>query len=111
MHAFGDFLDKQLGKSSTSVLEATQVTFTAQGTVRAPIATKSPRPHGPGSTPFKPPGLASQPWVPPRQVGDAPFKVTMKIMHPLAPDPPLANIKEEVSNCQTQMMGVCIGVE
>ncbi|KAF9605210.1 hypothetical protein IFM89_014323 [Coptis chinensis] len=86
-HTFGDFLSKQLGKSSTSVLEATELTFTAGGTVRAPIATKRPRPHGPGSTPFMPAGPSSQPWVPPGQVGDAPFKATKKILPPLAPSP------------------------
>ncbi|KAF9620997.1 hypothetical protein IFM89_015819 [Coptis chinensis] len=53
-HTFGDFLSKQPGKSSTSVLEAPELTFTAGGTVRAPIVTKRPKPHGPGSTPFMP---------------------------------------------------------
>ncbi|KAF9600646.1 hypothetical protein IFM89_011229 [Coptis chinensis] len=86
-HTFGDFLSKQSGKSSTSVLEAAELTFTAGGTVRAPIATKRPRPHGPGSTPFMPTGPASQPWVPPGQVGDAAFKATKKILPPLAPSP------------------------
>ncbi|KAF9610929.1 hypothetical protein IFM89_025739 [Coptis chinensis] len=81
------FLSKQLGKSSTSMLEAAELTFTDGGTVRAPIATKRPRPHGSGSTPFKPAGPASQPWVPPGQVGDATFKATKKILPPLAPDP------------------------
>ncbi|KAF9623659.1 hypothetical protein IFM89_003691 [Coptis chinensis] len=51
-HTFGDFLAKQLAKSSTSVLAAAQVAFTDGGTVRAPIATKRPRP-------FKLPGPAS----------------------------------------------------
>ncbi|KAF9607129.1 hypothetical protein IFM89_032245 [Coptis chinensis] len=86
-HTFGDFLSKQSGKSSTSVLEAAELTFTAGGTVRAPIATKRPRPHGPGLTPFMPAGPTSQPWVPPGQVGDAPFKATKKILLPLAPGP------------------------
>ncbi|KAF9601863.1 hypothetical protein IFM89_023628 [Coptis chinensis] len=57
------------------------------GNRRAPIVTKRPRPHGPGSTPFMPAGPASQPWVPPRRVGDAPFKATKKILPPLAPGP------------------------
>ncbi|KAF9611997.1 hypothetical protein IFM89_037280 [Coptis chinensis] len=86
-HTFGDFLSKQSGKSSTSVLEAAELTFTAGGTVRAPVATKRPRPHGPGSTPFMPAGPTYQPWVPPGQVGDAPFKATKKILPPLAPGP------------------------
>ncbi|KAF9606691.1 hypothetical protein IFM89_027735, partial [Coptis chinensis] len=86
-HTFGDFLSKQSGKSSTSVLEAAKLTFIAGGTVRAPITTKRPRPHGPGSTPFMPAGPASQPWVPPGQVGDAPFKATKKILPPLALGP------------------------
>ncbi|KAF9605255.1 hypothetical protein IFM89_015147, partial [Coptis chinensis] len=86
-HTFGDFLSKQPGKSSTSVLEAAELTFTVGGTVRAPIVTKRPRPHGPGSTPFMPAGPASQPWVPPGRVGDAPFKATKKILPPLAPGP------------------------
>ncbi|KAF9620619.1 hypothetical protein IFM89_013645 [Coptis chinensis] len=109
-HTFGDFLSKQPGKSSTSVLEAAELTFTAGGTVRAPIVTKRPRPHGPGSTPFMPAGPASQPWVPPGRVGDAPFKATKKICASSC-SRPLANIKEEVSSCQTQVMWVCIGVE
>ncbi|KAF9590999.1 hypothetical protein IFM89_000544 [Coptis chinensis] len=58
-HIFGDFLSKQSSKSSTSVLEAAELTFTAGGTVKAPIATKRPRLHGPGSTPFMPVGPAS----------------------------------------------------
>ncbi|KAF9611521.1 hypothetical protein IFM89_032567 [Coptis chinensis] len=58
-HTFGNFLAKQSTKSSTSVLVAPQVAFTDGGTVKAPIETKRPRPHGLGSTPFKPPGLAS----------------------------------------------------
>ncbi|KAF9625835.1 hypothetical protein IFM89_027433 [Coptis chinensis] len=44
-HTFGDILSKQPGKSSTSVFEAAELTFTTGGTVRAPIATKRPRPH------------------------------------------------------------------
>ncbi|KAF9587346.1 hypothetical protein IFM89_001336, partial [Coptis chinensis] len=86
-HTFGDFLSKRSGKSSTSVLEAAELTYTTGGTVRAPIATKRPTPHGPGSTPFMLAGPASQPWVPPRQVGDAPFKATKKILPILAPGP------------------------
>ncbi|KAF9589614.1 hypothetical protein IFM89_026440 [Coptis chinensis] len=59
-HTFGDFLSKQSSKSSTSVLEAAELTFTAGGTIRAPIAIKRPRPHGLGSTPFKPARPTSQ---------------------------------------------------
>ncbi|KAF9595065.1 hypothetical protein IFM89_036524 [Coptis chinensis] len=71
-------------------LESTQsASSKAAQRVWQPIATKGPRPHGPGSTSFmpKPDPKSLKFWVPPGQVGDALFKATKKILPPLAPGP------------------------